>query len=79
MRRAEPNNVDLLELDIDMRLASLWREVQEHEGEFSIAFIAALMRACYGRGYTDSLSEPEPGKLCKDHGYRVPAAAQTRR
>jgi hypothetical protein len=30
------------------------------------------MRAAYGKGYCDSLTEDSPGALCLDHGYRVP-------
>jgi hypothetical protein len=31
------------------------------------------MRAAYGKGYCDALTEEAPGSLCADHGYRVPA------
>jgi hypothetical protein len=54
-----PSRIDLLELDIDLRLADLWR-------------VAAFMRAAYGKGYCDALTEEAPGSLCADHGYRVP-------
>jgi hypothetical protein len=30
------------------------------------------MRAAYGKGYCDALTEDSPGSLCHDHGYRVP-------
>ena len=30
------------------------------------------MRAAYGKGYCDALTEELPGSLCADHGYRVP-------
>jgi hypothetical protein len=30
------------------------------------------MRAAYGKGYCDALTEDAPGALCADHGYRVP-------
>ena len=30
------------------------------------------MRAAYGKGYCDALTEELPGALCADHGYRVP-------
>ena len=33
------------------------------------------MRAAYGKGYCDSLTEDSPGSLCVDHGYRVPDRA----
>ena len=34
--------------------------------------VAAFMRAAYGKGYCDALTEDSPGSLCADHGYRVP-------
>jgi len=75
-----PTRIDLLELDIDLRLADLWREAGEIS-EWSIDVVAAFMRAAYGKGYCDSLTEDSPGSLCVDHGYRVPArrAAQAER
>jgi hypothetical protein len=66
-----PSRIDLLELDIDLRLADLWREAAEIE-EWSIEVVAAFMRAAYGKGYCDALTEDAPGSLCVDHGYRVP-------
>jgi hypothetical protein len=35
--------------------------------------MAAFMRAAYGKGYCDSLTEDSPGSLCEEHGYRVPS------
>jgi hypothetical protein len=72
----QPTRIDLLELDIDLRLADLWREAGEIE-EWSIEVVAAFMRAAYGKGYCDALTEEAPGALCVDHGYRVPARKQT--
>ncbi len=71
----EPTRIDLLELDIDLRLADLWREAGEIE-EWSIEVVAAFMRAAYGKGYCDALTEEAPGALCVDHGYRVPPRRQ---
>ncbi|HEX7083092.1 MAG TPA: hypothetical protein VF186_03160 [Gaiellaceae bacterium] len=67
-----PTRIDLLELDIDLRLAELWREA-EGIGEWSLEVVAAFMRAAYGKGYCDALTEESPGSLCVEHGYRVPA------
>jgi hypothetical protein len=67
-----PSRIDLLELDIDLRLTDLWREAAEIE-DWSIEVVAAFMRAAYGKGYCDALTEDAPGSLCVDHGYRVPA------
>ena len=66
-----PSRIDLLELDIDLRLADLWREAGE-VSEWNLEVVAAFMRAAYGKGYCDSLTEDTPGSLCSEHGYRVP-------
>ena len=66
-----PSRIDLLELDIDLRLADLWREAGEIS-EWNMDVVAAFMRAAYGKGYCDSLTEESPGALCVEHGYRVP-------
>jgi hypothetical protein len=70
-----PSRIDLLELDIDLRLADLWREASTIN-EWSLEVVAAFMRAAYGKGYCDALTEDAPGSLCADHGYRVPARRQ---
>ena len=67
-----PSRIDLLELDIDLRLADLWREAAEIS-EWNLDVVAAFMRAAYGKGYCDALTEEAPGSLCHDHGYRIPA------
>jgi hypothetical protein len=70
-----PSRIDLLELDIDLRLADLWRESAEIQ-DWNLEVVAAFMRAAYGKGYCDSLTEDSPGALCAEHGYRVPARRQ---
>jgi len=70
MERA-PSRIELLELDIDTRLSDLWKETIEIE-EWNLEVVAAFMRAAYGKGYCDALTEDAPGRLCADHGYRVP-------
>jgi len=59
-----------LDLDLDLRLLSLWTEISEcpFYGELAWAYI----RAAYGLGYLDALREPRRGQLCRDHGYPVP-------
>jgi hypothetical protein len=74
--RNGPSRIDLLELDIDLRLADLWREAAEIE-DWNIEVVAAFMRAAYGKGYCDALTEDSPGSLCEEHGYRVPARRAT--
>jgi hypothetical protein len=66
-----PSRIDLLELDIDLRLADLWREASEID-EWTLDVVAAFMRAAYGKGYCDALTEESPGSLCEEHGYRIP-------
>jgi len=66
-----PSGIELLELDIDLRLADLWREADDI-GEWNVEIVAAFMRAAYGKGYCDALTEESPGELCHEHGYRVP-------
>src|SRR5438094_1877817 len=68
---SKPTRIDLLELDIDLRLADLWREASEI-GDWNLDVVAAFMRAAYGKGYCDALTEENPGSLCHDHGYRIP-------
>jgi hypothetical protein len=70
-----PSRIDLLELDIDLRLTDLWREASEVD-EWKLDIVAAFMRAAYGRGYCDALTEESPGQLCQEHGYRVPSRRQ---
>jgi hypothetical protein len=67
----DPSRIDLLELDIDLRLADLWREAAD-VSEWSLEIMAAFIRAAYGKGYCDALTEESPGSLCVDHGYRMP-------
>jgi hypothetical protein len=66
-----PSRIDLLELDIDVRLADLWREANDIS-EWSLEVVGAFIRAAYGKGYCDALTEDAPGLLCVEHGYRVP-------
>ena len=66
-----PSRIDLLELDIDLRLADLWREAAD-VSDWSLEIMAAFIRAAYGKGYCDAFTEESPGSLCLDHGYRMP-------
>ncbi|HXG77702.1 MAG TPA: hypothetical protein VNJ53_14135 [Gaiellaceae bacterium] len=66
-----PSRIELLELDIDLRLAELWREAIDVP-EWSLEVVAAFLRAAYGKGYCDALTEESPGALCVEHGYRLP-------
>ena len=66
-----PTRIELLELDIDLRLADLWSEASEVDN-WTLDVVAAFLRAAYGKGYCEALTESSPGSLCSDHGYRVP-------
>ena len=66
-----PTRIDLLELDIDLRLSDLWREAADVT-EWNLEVVAAFIRAAYGKGYCDALTEESPGSLCVEHGYRMP-------
>jgi hypothetical protein len=66
-----PSKIELLELDIDLRLADLWREAGEVD-EWTLEVVAAFLRAAYGKGYCDALTEDTPGALCEEHGYQIP-------
>ena len=69
-----PSRSELLELDIDTRLAALWCEATS-SSKWSLERVAAYLRAAYARGYDDALSEAERGTLWLAHGYLVPPAA----
>ncbi len=71
-KHGQASRIDLLELDIDLRLTDLWREAAEIVSEWNLEVVAAFMRAAYGKGYCDALTEDDPGSLCHDHGYRHP-------
>jgi hypothetical protein len=71
-----PTRIELLELDIDLRLADLWSEACG-VGEWNLEVVAAFLRAAYGKGYCDALTEDAPGSLCRDHGYRIPERRPT--
>ena len=66
-----PTRIDLLELDIDLRLSDLWREAVD-VSDWNLEVVAAFIRAAYGKGYCDALTEESPGSLCVEHGYRMP-------
>jgi hypothetical protein len=70
-----PSRIELLELDIDLRLADLWAEACG-VSEWNLDTVAAFLRAAYGKGYCDALTEDDPGSLCHDHGYRIPARSE---
>ena len=71
-----PSRIELLELDIDLRLADLWREAADID-EWNLDVVAAFMRAAYGKGYCDALTEDARARSASTTGTasRAPAAA----
>ncbi len=74
----QPSRIDKLELDLDIRLLNLWADALDIQ-DWDLESVGAFMRAAYGLGYFEALSEAERGELCKTHGYRVPAPGEMRR
>jgi hypothetical protein len=74
----QPSRIDLLELDIDLRLSDLWREAAD-VAEWNLEVVSAFMRAAYGKGYCDAFTEDNPGSLCQDHGYEIPVRHRSMR
>ena len=70
-----PSRIDLLELDIDLRIADLWREAADID-DWNLEVVAAFIRAAYGKGYCDALTEETRGSLCLEHGYRIPESRE---
>jgi hypothetical protein len=70
------SRIDLLELDIDLRIRVLWREVGQTT-EWNLEKVASFMRAAYVKGYADALVEESRGQLCSDYGYQVPSRRQS--
>ena len=64
-------------VDLDLRLADVWGfafEMEESQAEdsWTLETVGILLRAAYGQGYEDALTEPVVGQLHRDHGLNVP-------
>jgi hypothetical protein len=70
-----PSRLDLLELDLDCRLHDLWDSLSDFPETLDHEQVGAFLRAAYGAGYRDALTEDRYGSLCLDHGYEVPGRA----
>ena len=73
-----PTRIELLELDIDLRLADLWSEACG-VAEWNLEVVAAFMRAAYGKGYCDALTEDAPGLALPRPRVPDPGSARPRR
>ena len=63
--------IDLLELDIDQRIADLRAEMfRMPDRRWTPKEVAVFMRAAYGQGYMDALKDK--GELCVNNGYGLP-------
>ena len=67
----EPTRLELVELDIDTRLAELWAETPAFP-QLDLEVLAVFMRAAYARGYADALIDPDPLAFYRRHGYAIP-------
>ena len=65
--------VAMLEMELDLRLASAWREVWKGRplSEKEIEMVGAFMRYAYALGYQDGQDEPQ-GELHRLTGYTPP-------
>lgn len=64
--------IERLENDVDLRIADIWQDTLDVE-EWTPEIVVAFLRAAYGKGYADALSERTRGGLMLDHGYPVPS------
>ena len=62
-----PSRIDLLELDIDLRLADLWRETFDVT-DWNLEVVAAFLRAAYGKGYCDALTRMRRARCATSTG-----------
>lgn len=72
MNERVPTRVELLEADIDVRLAGEWDQLFSVLSILPSQFIpmvAAAMRSAYVRGYGDAFQDVPKGRLYSDHGY----------
>jgi len=67
----DPTPIQLLELDLDVRLLALWLEAWGVE-EWDAQVVAPFLRLAYWSGYKDALTEPRRGVLYLHHGESVP-------
>ena len=74
---ASPARIDLLELDIDLRLTDLWREACEIT-EWNLEVVGAFMRAAYGKGYCDALTEDRRARSARSTATGSRAAGPRR-
>lgn len=73
----DAEDLDRIGLEVDMRLTDVWSILFERgEAQLDSEFLGWLLRLAYVTGYWDSLSEDDPGSLCRTLGYPIPGAAR---
>lgn len=62
-----------LDLELDIRLVSLWRLIEDiPEEEWDLNKVSHFIRAAYGLGYVDALTEDSSASLLvAAPGYRI--------
>lgn len=72
----EPNEIQILEADLDVRLMPLLLEIPDEViPEMDWQLLLTYLRSAYGLGYLAARQEErrgEGGNLCADHGYADP-------
>jgi hypothetical protein len=68
---------DPIYVDLDLRLTDVWgfafeMEDSQVEDRWNLETVGILLRAAYGQGYEDALTEPVVAQLHRDHGFKVP-------
>lgn len=72
MRGREPERIELVEADIDVRLADAFSDAFAIR-DWDFDLVAAYMRLAYGRGYTDRIKDMRAGtNLLTAHGFAAP-------
>ena len=67
---------DALEVDVDTRLVEVWEFIDQEFPGMDLNVIGPLVRMAYGRGYCDAHTEDLPGRLYRDHGFKLPQRAR---
>lgn len=70
----ELSREELLNLEIDTRLAETWSMAWDIS-DWHPEIVGALLRFAYSTGYRDALTEQRRGCLYTDHGYEVPGSS----
>jgi hypothetical protein len=68
---AKSKSVQQLEMELDVRLLTVWQKIDD-EDQLDLGYVSTLLRAAYGQGYVDALTEPVRGQLCIDLGFEIP-------